>query len=136
VDLKRLTKTSKGLSRSFNAFLSKLPGRSHLVIPDAHAMPGLDNRRFDWLGQFIIDTKPDVIVCIGDFFDMAALCKYDKGTTEAEGRRIQTLPINIIQACHLHRDCRYSNLRGFYVYGDGTSAIWCGSLAGRKKQAS
>lgn len=62
-------------------------GRTHLVIPDAHSKPDIDNRRFDWLGQIIVDLKPDVIVCLGDFADMESLSSYDKGTRGYEGKR-------------------------------------------------
>ncbi len=64
-------------------------GRTHLVIPDAHDHPGIDQRRFDWLGQIILDIRPDVIICLGDFADMESLCSYDKGTKGYEGRRYQ-----------------------------------------------
>jgi hypothetical protein len=62
-------------------------GRRHLLIPDAHACPGEDLRRFDWLGELILLLQPDVIVDIGDWFDMPSLCSYDKGTRSFEGRR-------------------------------------------------
>ena len=58
-----------------------------LVIGDAHAKPGVSNRRFDWLGKFIADTKPDVVVDIGDWADMESLSSYDKGKRSFEGRR-------------------------------------------------
>lgn len=58
-----------------------------LVIPDSHAHPDYNNDRFKWLGQFIMDRRPDIIVDIGDSADMASLCQYDKGTLRAEGRR-------------------------------------------------
>lgn len=67
-------------------FLSNT-GEVHLVIGDPHAMPEHDNRRFDWLGQIIVDLKPDKVICIGDMGDMESLCAYDKGTRKAEGRR-------------------------------------------------
>lgn len=62
-------------------------GKTHLVIPDAHATPGEDLRRFEWLGKLILEVQPDVIVDIGDWWDMASLCSYDKGTKSFEGRR-------------------------------------------------
>lgn len=62
-------------------------GKTHLIIPDSHAEPGVDNRRYTWLGKLIADIEPDVIVHIGDLFDMVSLCSYDKGQQKAEGRR-------------------------------------------------
>jgi hypothetical protein len=58
-----------------------------LVIPDAHAHPDYGNDRFDWLGKYIVETKPEIILCLGDFADMASLSSYDKGTRSFEGRR-------------------------------------------------
>jgi len=67
---------------------ASLLGKTHLVIPDPHATPEASNDRFDWLGQMIVDRKPDVIVCLGDFADMPSLCPHH-GQREAEGKRIQ-----------------------------------------------
>lgn len=44
-----------------------------IVIPDAHAHPKYGNERFRWLGEFIADEQPDVLVNIGDFCDMPSL---------------------------------------------------------------
>ncbi len=69
---------------------------SHLVIGDPHAKPGVSNKRFEYLGKFIVDKKPDVIICIGDFADMESLCSYDKNKKSFEGRRYN----NDIAAVH------------------------------------
>ena len=69
---------------------------SHLVIGDPHCKPGVSNKRFEYLGKFIADKKPDVIVCIGDFADMESLCSYDRGKKDFEGRRYN----NDINAAH------------------------------------
>lgn len=50
-----------------------------LVVPDPHAHPDFSNERADWLGQYIKATKPDVVVNMGDTFDMPSLSGYDKG---------------------------------------------------------
>lgn len=64
-------------------------GRTHLVIPDSHAQPGYNNNRYDWLGKLIADVKPDVIINIGDHWDMPSLCSYDYGKKGFEGRRFK-----------------------------------------------
>lgn len=61
--------------------------KSHLLIPDSHATPGQHNKRYTWLGALIRDLKPDVVIDIGDWWDMSSLCSYDKGTKGFEGRR-------------------------------------------------
>ncbi len=70
-------------------------GRTHLVIPDSHAHPDFPNDRFDWLGRFLLDLKPDVVVDIGDMADIPSLSIYDGarsvggagGKKSFEGRR-------------------------------------------------
>lgn len=62
-------------------------GLTILVIPDSHARPGVDNDRFTLLGKMICEVKPDVVVNIGDMFDLPSLSSYDKGKRSYEGRR-------------------------------------------------
>lgn len=62
-------------------------GKTHLVIPDSHAHPDHNNERYSWLGELINDIKPDVVIDIGDFWDMPSLSQYDKGGKSFEGRR-------------------------------------------------
>lgn len=59
----------------------------HLFIPDVQAKEGVDLEHLSWIGQYIVDKKPDVIICIGDFADMPSLSSYDKGKLKFEGRR-------------------------------------------------
>jgi len=63
-----------------------------IVIPDAHASPGQDFRRFRWLGRYISEVRAItdgrlVVVNIGDFADVLSLSYFDKGKRKAEGRR-------------------------------------------------
>lgn len=61
--------------------------KKHLIIPDVQIRPGDDLRFLTAIGNFIIDKKPDVIIQIGDFTDMASLSSYDMGKKAFEGRR-------------------------------------------------
>jgi len=59
----------------------------HFVLPDVQAKPG-DN--FDFLtkiGEYILEKKPEKIICLGDFADMPSLSSYDVGKKSFEGRR-------------------------------------------------
>lgn len=58
-----------------------------LVVPDSHAHPDHSNDRYTLLGRFIADTKPDIVVDIGDFGDFQSLSGYDKGKASFEGKR-------------------------------------------------
>lgn len=60
--------------------------RSHLLIPDPHARPDYNNRRADYLAKLIIDLRPDVVINMGDVFDMPSLSSYDKGKRSFQGK--------------------------------------------------
>lgn len=62
-------------------------GKMHLVIPDCQVKPGVRTDHMDWIGNYIVEKKPDTIVCIGDFADLPSLSSYDKGKVPAEGKR-------------------------------------------------
>jgi hypothetical protein len=58
-----------------------------LVLPDVQAKPGVDFSFLRRIGMYLVEKKPDVVVCIGDFADMPSLSSYDKGKKSFEGRR-------------------------------------------------
>lgn len=58
-----------------------------LVIPDVQVKDGVPTDHLGWLGQYIVDKRPDTIVCIGDFADMPSLSSYDFGKKSFEGRQ-------------------------------------------------
>lgn len=51
--------------------------KTAVVFTCAHADPSVTNERFDWLGEFIYDIKPDYVVDLGDGADMRSLNTYD-----------------------------------------------------------
>ena len=57
------------------------------VIPDAQVKSDVSIKHLLWAGKYIADKKPDVIVNIGDFWDMPSLSHYDVGKKSFEGRR-------------------------------------------------
>lgn len=59
----------------------------HLLIPDLQIKPGVPMEHLGWIGQYIVDKKPDVVVQIGDFADMHSLSSYDMGRRAGEGAR-------------------------------------------------
>lgn len=63
--------------------------RRHLIIPDAQIKPGDDLTHIGWAAQAIVDYRPDVVVVIGDFWDLPSLSRHDApGSKEAEGRNV------------------------------------------------
>lgn len=59
----------------------------HLVIPDIQAKPNHDTKYLQRVGQYAVDKRPEVIICLGDAADMPSLSSYDVGTKSFEGRR-------------------------------------------------
>jgi len=72
-------------------FIRKIFGKKsnirHLVIPDTQVKPNQPIDHLRWAGQYAVDKKPDVIIHIGDHFDMPSLSAWDVGKKSFEGRR-------------------------------------------------
>lgn len=61
-----------------------------MIIPDTQLRPGVPTEHIDWAAQAVVDYRPDVIVIIGDWWDMLSLSSYNKpGSVYAEGARIE-----------------------------------------------
>ena len=58
-----------------------------LVIPDTQISPGSPTRHLEYAGMYAVDKKPDVIVDLGDHWDLDSIGVYDIGTTKGEGQR-------------------------------------------------
>jgi hypothetical protein len=80
-----------------------------LVITDSQVKDGVSLDYLTWIGRHIIDTKPDVIVHIGDFADMPSLSSYDKGKKSYEGRRYKA----DIAAARRGMDLLLAPMRGY-----------------------
>ena len=61
----------------------------HLVIPDTQVRPDVPLDHLGWIGEYIVARKPDVVVHLGDHWDMPSLSFYDKGKKAMEGRRYE-----------------------------------------------
>lgn len=59
------------------------------VIGDTQVKAGISLEYIHWVGNYIAAKQPDVIVMIGDWYDMQSLSSYDKGMLSAEGRRVK-----------------------------------------------
>jgi hypothetical protein len=58
-----------------------------MIIPDTQVKPGESIDHMKWAGKYAVEMQPDVIVMIGDWWDMSSLSSYDKGKKCFEGRR-------------------------------------------------
>lgn len=71
-------------------------GKRHVLIPDMQVHPDHTKDHCEWIGRYIADKQPDVVVNIGDFADMPSLSTYDMGRKAGEGARYS----RDIEACH------------------------------------
>lgn len=60
----------------------------HYFISDIQVVPGEDFSYLSYIGMDIANEEPEVIVCIGDFWDFESLSAYDVGKASAEGKRL------------------------------------------------
>lgn len=59
-----------------------------LCIPDTQCRPGIPMQHLTWAGEAIVEYKPDVVVHMGDHWDMPSLSTHDKpGSKYFEGKR-------------------------------------------------
>lgn len=70
-------------------FIKQRLGKMHLIIPDCQIRDGVPTEHLEWIGNYIVEKKPDNVICIGDFGDMPSLSSYSRGKREAEGKRLR-----------------------------------------------
>ena len=61
--------------------------KRHLVIPDTQVKPGAPLGCMTWAGRAILEYRPDVVIHIGDHWDMSSLNSYDS-PLKMEKRRL------------------------------------------------
>jgi hypothetical protein len=59
---------------------------THLFVPDTQSKPGTPNDHLRWLGKYILERKPDVVIHAGDHWDMPSLSSYNS-KWQLEGQR-------------------------------------------------
>lgn len=64
--------------------------KRHLIIPDTQVRPGVPTDHLHWVAEAIVHYRPDVIVHIGDHWDMPSLSTHDPaGSLPKEGARYE-----------------------------------------------
>lgn len=58
-----------------------------VVLPDTQVKTGIDTTYIENISRYVVEKKPDIIVMIGDWWDMPSLSSYDVGKKQFEGRR-------------------------------------------------
>lgn len=59
----------------------------HMVLPDVQAKPGQTFEHMTCAGKYAVEKQPDVVINIGDTWDMPSLSVYDVGKKGFEGRK-------------------------------------------------
>lgn len=52
--------------------------RKHLIIPDTQCKPGVPIDHLGWAGQYAAEKRPDVVIHLGDHYDLPSLSSYDE----------------------------------------------------------
>ena len=61
----------------------------HLILPDTQIKPGVNTDHLVWAARAAVHYTPDVIVIIGDWWDLPSLSKHAlPGSIETEGSRV------------------------------------------------
>lgn len=61
----------------------------HLIVPDTQIRPGVPLQHIGWAAEAIADYRPDVVVVIGDWWDMPSCSKHNvPGSIQTEGARV------------------------------------------------
>ena len=58
----------------------------HFIVPDTQVKPEDNTEHLEWAANYAASKKPEVIIFMGDHWDMPSLCTYDYGTKGYEGR--------------------------------------------------
>ena len=58
-----------------------------LCIPDTQVKEDIDTSNLRWISNYIVAKKPDMVIHLGDHWDMPSLSSYDYGKKSFEGRR-------------------------------------------------
>jgi hypothetical protein len=63
------------------------PAMRVMAIGDPHTKPGRDRRRFTWMGRHAAKTRPDHIVCIGDWGSFDSLSTHEQPGSQGDADR-------------------------------------------------
>ena len=84
----------------------------YLIVPDCQVNPKHSFEHLEWVGNYIAEKRPDVIVQIGDFVDMSSLSSFDIGKKSFEGRRYKDDIDTCNEAMHVLTK-PFNKLRGY-----------------------
>lgn len=100
----------------------------HLVIPDLQVKPGVILNHCEWIGKYIEEKSPDVVVNLGDMCDVASLSAWDRKKLDFEGRRFQkdieaTIAANELLVGPWWESGKHENIEAHILYGNHENRI-------------
>lgn len=57
-----------------------------IIVPDTHTRPGVSNKRFKALANYVKNNKIEFLIFLGDHWDMNSLCTYDSDNADFKNR--------------------------------------------------
>ena len=75
-----------------------------LCIGDTQVKPGIDLGYLDRVGKYLVEKEPDIVVHLGDHWDLPSLSSYDVGKKSFEGRRYVEAPTNTMRNILVHKE--------------------------------
>lgn len=111
--------------------------KRHFIVPDTQVRPGVPTSHIDWIAQAIVDYMPDVVVHIGDHWDMPSLSVHDGPCSmKMEGARYEDdiqagneafarlcAPMEAEQARRVRRKIKRWNPRKMFLFGNHENRI-------------
>jgi hypothetical protein len=98
-----------------------------MAIGDPHDKPGRDKRRFTWMGRHAAETRPDVIVSIGDWASLDSLSSHEVPGSQADADRPcfhQELDSLDESASVFSRECPIGAIRFVHCHGNHEYRAW------------
>lgn len=65
--------------------MAHVKARRHIVIPDTQVRPGVPTEHISAAGRYVADWRPEVIVILGDWWDMPSLASYADASAKSRG---------------------------------------------------
>ena len=107
------------------------------IVPDTQVRPGVPLEHIDWAAQAIVEYLPDVVVVLGDWWDMHSLSTHAQpGAMEMEGARYTddvaigndafkrlVAPMEAEQARRIRRRIKRWNPRKVFLFGNHEDRI-------------
>jgi hypothetical protein len=89
------------------------------VLPDTQCKPGVPLEHLYWAGRYFAEKRCDVIVHLGDHWDMVSLNIYEKGLKKAEGRTYAADVAAGNEGMRLFMDGLREGSKNTVIYDDG-----------------